>query len=59
MRFSTNGLQATLGCALLLMPAQADAQNWETSEKSLEGRELVMRPTVEGRRKVYLDDASG
>ena len=33
----------------------AAAQRWNDLEDALEGRELVLRPTFEGRRKVYLD----
>jgi Zn-dependent protease with chaperone function len=39
--------------SMVAVPAQA--QTWDDLEQSLEGRELVMRPTVEGRRKVYID----
>ena len=50
---------ATVAALLLLVavlaPAPADAQRWEDLERTLEGRELIMRPTVEGRRKVYID----
>jgi len=35
------------------VPVQA--QTWDDLEQSLEGRELVMRATSEGRRKVYID----
>ena len=38
--------------SVVAVPVQA--QTWEDLEQSLEGRELVMRPTVEGRRKVAL-----
>ena len=31
------------------------AQRWNDLERALEGRELVLRPTVESRRKLYLD----
>lgn len=53
-------MRNVLVAALLLLvaalaPAPADAQRWEDLESSLEGRELIMRPTVEGRRKVYID----
>ena len=44
-----------VGIVVSLVPAPASAQEWRSLEKSLEGRELVMRPTVEGRRKIYLD----
>ena len=40
---------------LLLLPDQAAAQRWNDLEDALEGRELVLRPTFEGRRKIYLD----
>ena len=39
----------------LLAPPPADAQRWNDLEDALEGRELVLRPTPEGRRKLYLD----
>ena len=39
----------------LLLPSPAAAQRWNDLEDELEGRELVLRPTFEGRRKVYLD----
>ena len=46
-------------CALILaalfLPSPAQAQRWEDLEEALEGRELTMRPTTEGRRKLYLD----
>ena len=41
--------------ALLLSPVPADAQRWNDLEQALEGRELVLRPTVESRRKLYLN----
>ncbi len=46
---------AALPLLALLAPAPADAQQWRDLESALEGRELTMRPTVEGRRKVYID----
>ena len=46
-------------CALILaalfLPSPTQAQRWEDLEEALEGRELTMRPTTEGRRKLYLD----
>ena len=39
--------------------APATAQEWRDLEVSLEGRELVMRPTFEGRRKLYIDTPEG
>ena len=39
----------------LLLPSPAAAQRWNDIEDALEGRELILRPTFEGRRKVYLD----
>ena len=39
----------------LLLPSPAAAQRWNDLEDTLEDRELVLRPTFEGRRKVYLD----
>lgn len=39
----------------LMLAVPAEAQRWEDLEQSLEGRELVMRPTAEGRRKVYIN----
>ena len=39
-------------------PAQAQ-QRWNDLEDALEGRALVMRPTTEGRRKLYLDVENG
>ncbi len=40
---------------LVLLPEPAAAQRWNDLEDALEGRELVLRPTLQGRRKVYLD----
>ena len=50
-------LRFALLCSLLglLLPSPAAAQRWNDLEDELEGRELVLRPTFEGRRKVYLD----
>ena len=36
----------------LLLSSPAAAQRWNDLEDALEGRELVLRPTFEGRRKV-------
>ena len=46
---------ALLPLVVMLAPAPAEAQRWEDLEDALEGRELIMRPTVEGRRKVYIE----
>ena len=35
--------------------APAQAQRWDGLEDALEGCELNLRPTIEGRRKLYLD----
>lgn len=37
-----------------LFVGEASAQQWKDLEQSLEGREFIMRPTVEGRRKIYI-----
>ena len=37
------------------LPCVAHAQRWNDLEDALEGRELIMRPTIEGRRKVYIE----
>jgi len=37
-----------------LVPTDAHGQEWKDLESTLEGRELVLRPTVEGRRKLYV-----
>ena len=39
----------------LFLSPPAEAQRWNDLEDALEGREMVLRPTFEGRRKVYLD----
>ena len=39
----------------LILSSPVDAQQWNDLEDALEGRELILRPTFEGRRKVYLD----
>ena len=41
----------------MLLPPPASAQRWNDIEDAIEGRDLVLRPTFEGRRKVYLDMA--
>ena len=38
----------------LILSSPVDAQQWNDLEDALEGRELILRPTFEGRRKVYL-----
>lgn len=40
---------------LASLPVQAQTHRWSDLEDVLEGRELVMRPTLEGRRKLYID----
>lgn len=40
---------------ILLGPPPAQAQRWNDLEDALEGRILVLRPTTEGRRKIYID----
>ena len=45
--------------AALLFSSPAAAQRWNDLEDAIEGRELVMRPTTEGRRKLYLDADGG
>ena len=47
------GLALTV--AVLLAPFTAEAQRWDDLEEALEGRDFIMRPTVEGRRKLYID----
>jgi len=44
-----------MSIAMLSVVVPVHAQTWDDLEQSLEGRELVMRPTVEGRRKLYID----
>ena len=39
----------------LFLSSPTAAQRWDDLEDALEGRELVLRPTFDGRRKVYLD----
>ena len=39
----------------LLLSSPTMAQGWDDLEQSLEGRELTLRPTIEGRRKLYLN----
>ena len=39
----------------MFLSSPVAAQRWNDLEDALEGRELVLRPTFEGRRKVYLD----
>ena len=39
----------------MFLSSPVSAQRWNDLEDALEGRELVLRPTFEGRRKVYLD----
>lgn len=45
-------------CAALLLDVPVQAQQWSDLETTLEGRELTMRRTVEGRRKLYLGDGT-
>ncbi len=40
---------------LLLIASLTSAQDWSDLEQAMEGRELIMRPTTEGRRKVYIE----
>ncbi len=59
MRFKTKavGLCGLAICTLLVLVDEAQAQReWNDLEGALEGRELTMRPTVDGRRKLYLGD---
>ena len=44
-----------LALAIPLLAGEASAQQWSDFEQLLQGRGLVMRPTVEGRRKVYIE----
>ena len=46
-----------VGLIVSLFVTDSHAQEWDDLETALEGRELIMRPTVEGRRKVYIDAA--
>ena len=39
----------------LLMPSPVHAQRWNDLERALERRELILRPTIEGRRKIYIN----
>ena len=41
----------------LAASSSAAAQRWNDHERAIEERELVLRPTTEGRRKIYVDDA--
>ena len=43
----------------IILSAPAQAQRWNDLEDALEGRELPLRPTIEGRRKVYIDIDGG
>ena len=52
-RIRCSALLLALGS--LLLPSPAHAQRWNDLEDDLEGRDLVLRPTTEGRRKLYLD----
>lgn len=52
-RFTRSAL--ALAAAFLLAPPPASAQRWDDLEDALEGRELILRPTTEGRRKLYID----
>ena len=48
-----------IGLVAALPGSPAAAQRWNDLEDALEGRALVMRPTTEGRRKLYLDVEDG
>ncbi len=48
-----------VGLAALLVSSPAAAQRWNDLEDAIEGRELVMRPTTHGRRKLYIDAGNG
>ena len=50
---------AAISIVALAATTPAVAQEWKDLETSLEGRELVMRPTFEGRRKLYIDTPEG
>lgn len=39
----------------LAVSSPGAAQSWSDHERGIEARDLVLRPTIEGRRKVYLD----
>ena len=47
-------LTASFLVMLISAPA-ASAQRWNELERAIEGRQLTLRPTIEGRRKVYID----
>jgi len=59
MQPRTRYVAAAAGLAAMLFSSPAAAQRWNDLEDALEGRELVMRPTTEGRRKLYLDADGG
>ena len=44
-----------IGLLVSLFVSDSHAQRWDDLERALEGRELIMRPTIEGRRKVYIE----
>ena len=45
----------TIGVVASSFATDSHAQQWDDLEKALEGRELIMRPTIEGRRKIYIE----
>lgn len=51
----TRSVLALVAPFLLAPQPPASAQRWDDLEDALEGRELVLRPTTEGRRKLYID----
>ncbi len=59
MQSRTIRYTGAISLAVLLLSSPATAQRWNDLEDALEGRELVMRPTTEGRRKLYLDVEGG
>ena len=59
MRPRTIRHTGAISLAALLLSSPAAAQRWNDLEDAIEGRELVMRPTTEGRRKLYLDAQGG
>lgn len=54
-RLTRIALLGALPLLLLPLPAQETGETgWTELQKCLKGRELVLRPTIEGRRKVYI-----